>query len=40
MVIKGGRDPTPIEIDGLYENIDKKGVNDKYIGLLQMGGLQ
>ena len=39
MVLKGGRDPTPIEIHGLYENINKKAVNDKYIDLLQMGGL-
>ena len=39
MVLKGGRDPTPVKIHGLYENIDKKAVNDKYIELLQMVGL-
>ena len=31
---QSGRDPTPIKIHGLYENIDKKAVNDKYIELL------
>ena len=36
MASKSGSDPTPIEVDGLYENTDKKAVNDKYIELLQI----
>ena len=36
MVDKSGRDPTSIQINELYENIEKKADNDKYIELLQM----